>query len=244
MFLSLLAVLAVFSIVSGNRSYTSRWHPNEELGAFRSLSAEIADYPYVLSIENNQNSILCTGTILSAKSALITGFCARKIIREHFEVIVRAGSSSTGQGGSEHKIHDPPLKLDGKIPKAIDLVEQGSKINDQTKATVIGWGDKGTGNSRKLRDIKVTVLSSGSCKSSSLYPHFVEREEICAQNSDQGTEGLCDSDDGAPLVVTMDNKLAGIVNQHPPSCIGLINSYYNMSQFGDWIRTNIQECDA
>ncbi|KAJ8667573.1 hypothetical protein QAD02_009236 [Eretmocerus hayati] len=225
-------------------------------GWYNSTFVAIGDHPYVVAVEDDVKNVICTGTILSDRSVLITGNCAKRIMRNHFEVSIRAGSSYTGKEGTEHHVHnrivtyrednfrhnivvlctDPIMNLDGKTRKAIPMV-----TNDKNfcgcRAKVIGWRRGTIGSSAKLASVNVKIINEKRCKGN--FPHFVNSEEICVKNLKEG-EPLEESYDGAPLVA--EGKLFGIVNQHSSFGDENIDSYYRIAHFSDWISQALEEC--
>ncbi|KAJ8667572.1 hypothetical protein QAD02_009235 [Eretmocerus hayati] len=268
MSLSILVKFVAFSILYGdlsNRySKSTSW---QNVGVFGDT---IQDHPYLVSIElidenATTQKVLCSGTILSNRSVLVTGKCAYEIDQKNFAFVeIRANSNSTGLGTTTGDILKPhsikgcreencmnnsvsvvcsnaPFDFIKNPNKPIDPIKQDEKILSGSNATVAGWGDSETGFPHEIRAFEVTILEQRTCIET--YPEFVESEHVCAQKLNEVEPTLCEGDLAAPLV--KDGMLIGIVNRYSRICSGVWpDIYFNIAHVSDEILKFKDECDT
>ncbi|XP_055378951.1 trypsin 3A1-like [Condylostylus longicornis] len=220
--------------------------------------ANIADYPYQVSIANPGFGHFCGGSIYKANTIITAAHCVDGIPPS--EIIIRAGSSSRKGGGITINVEKIIVSnlwnektIDGDIAllilqknlpisnniKPIELATDNLKNGDI--AYISGWGVTDDENVTEeidpelpdnLQAVDVPIFDWKECNI--LLEGKLTKNMFCAGQID-GSKDSCRMDSGGPLV--MNNKLYGIISWGR-SC-GKPNSpgvYTNVKNFIGWIK--------
>ncbi|KAJ8673244.1 hypothetical protein QAD02_004506 [Eretmocerus hayati] len=210
----------------------------------RGIPVNELHYPYVVSMYDQKNPLLCGGTIITSRIILTAGHCVdtkpthvrTSISNKKYKVIK---TFTHEEFDRDSLINDIGLLLlNNQIEKAtiVPLQEHISPVPLGTRAYALGWGLTEYGSfSRKLRLIEVPIIPP----------------KICAQNygltgywvcTDSHFLSTCNGDSGGPLM--MDGVQIGITSFGADSCeLGWSSVFTRVSAYYDWIehKINISE---
>ncbi|KAF5291622.1 hypothetical protein FQA39_LY14344 [Lamprigera yunnana] len=211
--------------------------------------AEIADFPYQISLEVN-GAHSCGGTILNPTKILTAAHCTQPFALNSLSV--RAGSSLREEGGQvvnvlrkiEHP-HYTEFPPDNDV--AVLILDQPLELNHEVQtieisndedvpvgilATLTGWGVTETGERAKhLQKLLVPRVEDNRCKNS-----FGDWYKTDTQTCYGGirNHGSCSSDSGGPIVIEV--RQVGVVSYGTIPCGGSTPGVYTkLFAFRDWI---------
>ncbi|KAJ8969561.1 hypothetical protein NQ317_004748, partial [Molorchus minor] len=216
-------------------------------------TANIANYPYQVSLQTNGNHF-CGGSIISSTWILTAAHCMESI--QANRVTVRAGSSSVSSGGQvvavSRAISHPQyssrnidydislLQLASAIntgnARAISLPSAGNGPSAGSTCIITGWGAtrEGGGAPSTLQVVQVPVVSQANCRSAYGNSAITDRM-FCAGVLGVGGKDACQGDSGGPAVVG--GKLVGVVSWGNgcarPAYPGV---YTNVANLRSWVK--------
>ncbi|KAJ8975325.1 hypothetical protein NQ317_008311, partial [Molorchus minor] len=248
---------------SEDKSGKTRAGPNHEdlVGGDKIVGgqdANIADYPYQLSLVIWKKYHFCGAALITPKFALTAAHCTYG--RPSFDLSIRAGSSKYGTGGelipieqvTEHERYwedntDYDISLielaspvTSKDAKPIELIHESPVPGDE--AIISGWGRTARGTPSVLQVVKVPVVDQKVC--SAAYSKVkngkfdITDRMFCAGFFKEGGKDACQGDSGGPIVVK--GKLAGVVSWGFGCALPKYPGVYtNVANLRDWIEDNI-----
>ncbi|KAJ8673253.1 hypothetical protein QAD02_004515 [Eretmocerus hayati] len=201
-------------------------------------------YPYVISMFNQMNSLLCGGTIITPRIILTAAHCVdtkpthvRTSTNDMKYKIIKTFAHEEFDRNS--LIHDIGLLLlDNKIQDAttVSLQQYTHSVPIGTMAYALGWGMTEHGSfSRNLRFIEVPIVPEQKCAQTFGRIGFW----VCTDAQHWGT---CIGDSGGPLM--MNGVQIGITSFGKgsvwnPCELGESAVFTRVSTYYDWIKKKI-----
>ncbi|XP_058063059.1 trypsin beta-like [Anopheles bellator] len=201
--------------------------------------ANIANYPYQLSLQRRDGGHFCGASIIAAQWALSAAHCTFPAPAPS-TLQLRGGSSDRTQGGVVFDIdqivnhpnyNEATIQIDVCVlhttsvmsglhitPVALD--PSGATHTPGTRAVVSGWGlNADRGSPIILQRVDIPIISDAACMAA--WPGFFSPDMLCA--NEPGRDA-CSMDSGGPLVVG--GTQIGIVSWGNPSCLGTVPGGY------------------
>lgn len=220
--------------------------------------ATAGQFPYTVSIANQQGTHICGGAILNQRWILTAAQCT--FGRQPAQISARVGSIERTTGGKVHAIQEirnhagyvattrandiaaiqTVLAIAYNWQTAAISVD-ASNVIGVSNAVVSGWGRTITQDPSsvpaKLQFLNTETLLNEKCVtalSASGFASLVQATNLCA-----GTvagQGICTGDSGSPLVVN--GKLVGLVSFGKACGTGVPDVYTRLQSFALWIQQN------
>ncbi|XP_011873943.1 PREDICTED: chymotrypsin-1-like [Vollenhovia emeryi] len=169
-----------------------------------------------LTIHAGTNLLSETGTIYTAKKAIVHNFNAVRLVNDIGLLILSTPIKYTK--------YIQPITL-----ATTDVAPAGSAC------TLSGWGRTSFGGivPNNLQEIELSVYSQAKCKQT----HWnVQSSHICTLT--KVGEGACHGDSGGPLVAK--GVQIGIVSFGRPCALGAPDVFTRVSAFEDWIQKHVE----
>ena len=198
--------------------------------------ADIKDYPYQVSLQNNSEHN-CGASIISKNYIITAGHCVFNYFKEY--LTVRSGSSYHKNGGNLHTVAKVELYKGfrvnrQKVPSndiAFIQVVEPFDYDESTKpiklfnsleeseagkmANLTGWGDV-TGSDEYpdvLQRVSIPIISRKLCEKAYSRLDFkttLPQGQTCAAYYGVWGKNHCSGDSGGPLAI--DGRLAGVIS--------------------------------
>lgn len=228
-------------------------------------NANIADYPWQISLQTSSGFAFCGGSIVDASWVVTAQHC---IADGSSDLRVVAGMSNLSSGGQSRTVDQvitypgyvdaskgedvallhltSPLSLSSNVG-TIGLVtnaQANAGVTDPgVMATVTGWGTLSSGGQSpdRLQTVDVPIVSNSAAQSA-YSQETITADQIGAGYIGQGGKDSCQGDSGGPMVVAHngDSLLAGVVSWGyscaDPNYPGM---YARVSVFEDWISDRV-----
>ncbi|XP_050665921.1 trypsin-7-like [Leptidea sinapis] len=243
------------------QGYAKGTQPNESFEIddkiFGGHETTIEAFPYqavVLAKRNGQFS-LCGGSILNEEYILTSANCVagKKVFVKTGNAVVKASIQIAQLEPGTYQIHPDynfsnddygiaiiklkrKMKLDGKIRKAVELIESGADIPAGTNITVSGWGRTVQDGqfSTNLRAVTTTLQPDERCKR--IFSQYTPRM-ICGERS-EGAYNACKGDFGSPVVITKSKKQIGTaLFSATDACASVIYAKIANGEIRNWIKS-------
>ncbi|XP_011252862.1 chymotrypsin-2-like [Camponotus floridanus] len=241
-------ILIVFAIVG--------IYADEPERLVNGVSAYIEDYPYMVSIRN-QNNHMCGGNMISDRHILTAAHCVYPIITDsglRQSVTIVSGTTWLNSGGQVHRIsqmwyhesYNPNtlgndiglIKLSAPIifnsrQRPIGLPTSDVKRGESL--TIVAWGSTGFRQAvhNNLQKLNAKCMLPDECQR--YHQNFmpIYTNEFCTLIS-YGT-GACNGDSGSG-VIRSDGTIAGVVSRGRPCAVDFPDVFTNIFKHIYWIR--------
>ncbi|KAJ8939284.1 hypothetical protein NQ318_014932 [Aromia moschata] len=220
--------------------------------------ADIADYPYQLSLIYKSFGHFCGAALISPNWALTAAHCMLDITAS--DLTVHAGSSYRNSDDGQivnvskiishadfvYRTGDSDIALlqlasDVTIQNASTIPLASASPQASAVAVVTGWGttsENANFEADVLQVVQVPIVSREDCQTAySVNQDDITDTMLCAGYLGVGGKDACTGDSGGPLVV--DGALSGVVSRGrgcaEPAYPGV---YTDVFYFREWIRDN------
>ncbi|KAF2635171.1 trypsin [Massarina eburnea CBS 473.64] len=204
-----------------------------EHGIVGGVPANVGDYPYIVSIQQEGVGHFCGGSLLNANTVITAAHCASASGDGSVAIYIRAGSLNNTYGGvisnvASWIVHPEfyrmdydlsIIKLSTPIPSCGDIsyVKLPTSDYDPEAGSIVsvaGWGTTNSDDgilSNYLRKVDVHVISRETCEAD----YAVTKENITAQmmcaGEKAGGKDSCEGDSGGPIV-DADGVIVGVTS--------------------------------
>jgi len=174
-------------------------------------------WPWQVSLRNPSYWHFCGGTIISKRWVVTAAHCVPDGDASGLTVMVGDHDQDESDGETRldvkriivHENYNTQnmqndialIELDEDVPWGQYVAPAclpSTNVAVDQECVVTGWGEtEGTGDSTKLQQVKVPVLSNSECQSS--YGSYITNVNVCA-GYDEGGKDSCQGDSGGPMV--------------------------------------------
>lgn len=216
--------------------------------------------PYMASLEHlNFGTLICGSSIINTRWVITAAHCT--IHRLPSQINVRVGSIQIGVGGVAHqafqiRIHpqfnDNNRANDISTIQTVQLIIFNAHVQPITLPTTVhgiansvisGWGSTQQGGppSPRLQFFNAATMPLNDCRARHANTGFstlIQENNICAFS--RIGQGICDGDNGSPLVVG--RELVGVVSFGGVPCAnGVPEIFTRVFSHISWVQQNSNE---
>ncbi|CAH1116440.1 unnamed protein product [Phaedon cochleariae] len=226
---------------------------NQDLRIIGGQDADIADYPYQLSLSTEDIGHFCGAVLISPTWALSGAHCMLYLNASSITVLSNSSSINTGLRTAVSKIithekydYDSARNDIALLQLTTPIICSNCQIiklgaaepRKDEMITITGWGTTNSNDtltgSDQLQALNISVIDTSICQENyNIRGDIITDGMFCAGNL-EGGEDACVGDSGGPGVIN--GKVAGIVSWgHGCAEPGFPTVYTKVSAYLDWI---------